>query len=248
MSEKTNEPVTETTKESTETEASKDKTCCKGGSCCGANTPLVISVIALLLAGYAAFTAISNADTSAIDKRLNDLNSQISGVNDQIANLNHEMETNRETLIQTKLKKALQSIQEIGSLAGKETRATITEVEQMLQTLTSVGEQLDSSAQPEPVTTPPAAEPAPEQETSPAVAAPAETTPEASAPAEAPTQPATNTEQPTAAETPAKQTAPAPADAAPANAAPTDAAPAADTSELQTGSTPATETSTPQAF
>jgi len=81
MSEKTNEPVAEAAKESAEIEPTNDKICCKSGSCCKPHTSLAISVIALLLAAYAAFTALSNADTTAVDNRLNNLDSQIAGVN-----------------------------------------------------------------------------------------------------------------------------------------------------------------------
>jgi len=126
------------TKTPTETpqENSGEKTSCKSSGCCGPHTPLYISIAALLLAAYAAITAGAGSATD-VEKRLTSLDNQIAHIDNQLVNLDKDVQSNRESLIQTKLQKAILNLQEIGHIAGAETKATISEVEQMLRALTS---------------------------------------------------------------------------------------------------------------
>jgi len=235
------------------------KSCSRCGSCCKPHTSLIIAVIALILAGYAAFAASKGHDNTAVETHLSNLDSQIAGVNEQITGLSQEVESNRENLIQTKLKKALQSIQEIGNLAGEGTKAAISEVEDMLKTLTSLSEQFDAPAQteaaPEAAIEPasePATEPVANPETGPETSAPAENAQPESAqtePASAPDQPVpaeptTTTPDSSAADPAAATTEAAPADASPI--APTESQAATDSPPADAA--PATEPSAPQAF
>jgi len=190
MSDNSNETVKVTPSEETSasnapdqpSQQSGEKSCCTRGSCCKPHTSTIIAVIALILAVYAAFAASSSHDDSAVFIRLDKLDSQASALSEQLSEqintLKDEVKSNRENLIQTKLKKALQNIQDIGDLAGEGTKAAITEVEKMLQTLTSISKQLDTPA---PAKSTPAAsiepvvEPAPETATAPETTVPAKT-------------------------------------------------------------------------
>ncbi|MFQ5519452.1 MAG: hypothetical protein ACE5E3_05580, partial [Mariprofundus sp.] len=96
--------MSESTNEETTAEKAAKKSCSKGASYCRPHTSLYISVIALLLGAYAAITA--GADTTAVEKRVSELDSRIASVDMQVARLNKEVQSNREDLIQTKLKKA----------------------------------------------------------------------------------------------------------------------------------------------
>jgi len=265
MPEQTSEPnhadANETAKESTpvtepSAEQADNAASCTKSRCCSPHTSIVISIIALLLAGYAAFTAAKGHDNTAIEARLGNMDNQIAGINDQIISLDEAVKSNRENLIQTKLKKALQNIQDIGDLAGEKTKETISEVETMLKTLTSISEQLDTPA----ASIEPASEPALEPATSPESTPPAEIiqpepTPSESTqaePAAAPEQPSAVEPTPTAPDTSATKPAPAKTKTTPAQPADTSSVAPTD-SQAATGTppadvTPAAEPSAPQAF
>lgn len=225
--------------------------CRQCGSCCKPHTSLIIAVIALLLAGYAVFTASKSHDNTAIETHLGNLDSQVAGINDRMTSLDEAVKSNRENLIQTKLKKALQNVQEIGNLAGENTKAAIHEVENMLKTLTSISSQLATPSETEPAApagtepaTESASEPATAPDATPAATAPANNTaqpaPEASPAPTAPTEPAANPADSSAATpsaSPPATTPTAPAET-PADNQPTPAAPSADI----------TAPSAPQAF
>ncbi len=263
MSENTNKdvndtPASEPSKEQPAEQSGNQadaKSCSQCGSCCKPHTSLIIAIIALILAGYATFAASKGHDNTAIETHLGNLDSQISGINDRITTLDEDVKSNRENLIQTKLKKALQNVQDIGDLAGEGTKAAIHEVENMLKTLTSISDQLTNPSATEPTApatiepaTEPAVEPAAEPETTPEATAPAETeqpaseaTPEPAAPAEPAANPADNSAvEPSVTTSAAAPTAGIPAET-PSDTQATPNAPPADTA-------PAAEPSAPQAF
>jgi len=242
---------------------STEKSCCTRGSCCKPHTSAIIAVIALILAGYAAFAASSRNDDSAVYARLDKLDSQATALSEQLSEqintLKDEVKSNRENLIQTKLKKALQNIQDIGDLAGEGTKAAITEVEKMLKTLTSISEQLQTPAPTE--STPaasiepasePIAEPTPEPEVAAESTAPAEITapvpeqPAITEPVTSPTDSSITDQTATTSETAPVTDAPADAPADTPVDTPAKTQPTTNTAPADTA--PAVEPSAPQAF
>jgi len=182
------EPTVEA-KTTEEAPAETSSESCKGAGCCRPHTALYIAVIALLLAGYSVFISAS-ANNSVVEEHLKTIDSQVSSITSQIESLGNDIKSNRESLIQTKLQRALTSIEEIGGMATEETRATIAEVEKMLRALTSATGAPEAPAVVEPET--PAIDEAAPVEAAPAAeapvvhdAAPAIVKPEA-APAEEP--------------------------------------------------------------
>jgi len=133
----------------TTTDQLPNKEACKTHSsgCGGSQASLVISLLALLLASYAVFNVTSTpADaTRAVEAKVNAMENSIIMINSEISRLGEEVESNRENLVQTKLKKALQNIQEISNLAEENTKSAISEIEAMLQILT--GDKLDKVMQ-----------------------------------------------------------------------------------------------------
>ncbi len=255
MSEHAPEQTPKSANKASESTQPESASCCSRGSCCTPHGALIVALIALLLGAYAAYTASRGQDNSAIEARITQLEQQVAGMNEQIATLNEQVKSNRENMIQTRLKKALQNIQEIGDLAGEGTKAAIHEVENILKTLTSIGEKLvepdaapagppqaadGQATQPEPA----AAE---QTTTEPTVAEPAATPTESSTPVDTQTDnaaPAT-TESAPSESAPADATpsaAPAPSSPAPSDATPADAGNAAGQPET------AAEPSAPQAF
>ncbi len=166
-----------------ENSSNETSSCKKGAGYCRPHTGLYIAVIALLLAGYSVFISAS-ANNSVMEEHLKAIDSQVSSITTQIEALGNDVKSNRESLIQTKLQRALTSIQEIGGMATEETKSTIAEVEKMLRALTSAGGTPEAPIVVEPET--PAIEAAPVAE-APAAheAAPAVVEPEA-APVEKP--------------------------------------------------------------
>ncbi len=128
---------------------------CKQGSCCKPHASLYISIIALALAGYAAFNVTSH-DNSAMQTQVDNLNNNLASINQQMETLNQAVQSNRDNLVQNKLKKALENIRDISGIAEEGSKAAISKVESMLQKLTNLGEQLITPA-PTPATTEPAA-------------------------------------------------------------------------------------------
>ncbi len=127
--------------EETNTQPSKEAS---KGSCCNPHLSLYISIAALLMAGYALFITTNKHDNSAMQSQLIQLDSKVAGLDDQLSALSHEVQSNRESLVQTKLKKALENIRDIRELAEEGAKATISEVEEMLQNLTELGDQLST--------------------------------------------------------------------------------------------------------
>lgn len=122
-----------------ETESQTEKSC-GTHTMCRPHTSLYLSIIALLLAAYAAITASSSVAPSDGEARLSLLERNVESLNEQVVSLGKDVESNRENLIQTKLKKALLNIREVSDLAKEETKATIAEVEKVLRDLTSLEE------------------------------------------------------------------------------------------------------------
>lgn len=218
------EPETTAVPESTPEAHGCKSDCSHGSSICRPHTSLFIAAAALIVAGYALFSAPKTADTDLTDNRITAMESEIASLKAQLSALGKDVADNRENLIQTKLQRALTSIQDLGAVASQETRATISEVEKMLRTLSNAGDDNEAPAAAEPAAA------APATETAPAEAAPTEATPAESTPA-----------------TPAEAT---PNEAAPATDAPAasdaPAAPATDGSNAAT--TPSEGDNTPQAF
>ncbi|TLS65560.1 hypothetical protein FEF65_12800 [Mariprofundus erugo] len=173
---------------------------CAGSSCCSPHTTLLVAVMALLLAGYATFAATSKSGNSAVEARLSQLENQAMETSGRIDTLNKEVASNRDSLVQTKLKKALQDIQEAGDLAGSSTKEAIADAAKILLSLTSPAEPAVTPATSEakPVThEPPVNEPdataAPAAPELPANSAtPDENTPNAAPAAEPAAEPATH--------------------------------------------------------
>ncbi len=269
MSENSTETVKESSGMDSTTTPPAESSRCKRGSSCTPHASIIIAFIALILAGYAVYSAAQGHDNSAMEARIAQMENQTTGISGQIARLDAQIKSNRENLIQTKLKKALQNIQDIGNLAGEGTKAAITEVENMLKTLTAISDQLASPAPTE--TTPPASiesatEPAAEPETAPETSAPAkivrpestqsESTPPEPAQAEpsaAPEQPAAAEPTTTAPDSSAVEPAPATTETTPPGTTKTTPAktPAKDQTASATPPTdtaPVAEPSAPQAF
>ncbi len=116
---------------------------------CTPHISLYISIAALLLAGYSLFVSTNTHDNSAMQSQVTKLESNVAGISGQLDALSSEVQSNRENLVQTKLKKALENIRDIRELAEEGAKATISEVEAMLQNLTNIGEQLITPEQTE---------------------------------------------------------------------------------------------------
>jgi len=152
---------------------------CHRGGCCKPHTSLYISVAALALAGYAAFN-VSSGHTSAVETQMNQLDSKLSGINLQLEALSQEVQSNRDNLVQNKLKKALENIRDISGIAEAGSKEAISKVETMLQDLTTLGEKLIAPAATEPAV---AEQPTPEAtNTAPATPAVKPTAPESTVP------------------------------------------------------------------
>ena len=119
------------------------------GSRCNPHISLYISIAALLMAGYAVYVSSSTHDNSAIQSQITKLDNNVAGISDQLDALSSEVQSNRENLVQTKLKKALENIRDIRNLAEEGTKAAISEVEDMLQNLTDTSDQLNTPEQTE---------------------------------------------------------------------------------------------------
>jgi len=123
-----------------ETMANEEQKSCSTGKPCKPHTSLYLSVIAILLAAYAAISAGTSVAPANTEERLDSLDNNIRIMSKQIAALSKDVESNRENLVQNQLKKALLNLQEIGGLAKEETKATIAEIETILHNLTSPAE------------------------------------------------------------------------------------------------------------
>ncbi|ATX78825.1 hypothetical protein Ga0123461_0373 [Mariprofundus aestuarium] len=192
MSDKSNEEKVAETTEAVETEKSQKS--CSSSSLCGPHTSFYLSVIAIVLAAYAAVSVGQTPVPANAEARLSGLESSIQGLNDQVASLGKDVESNRDNLIQNQLKKALLNIQEVSGLAKEETKATIAEVEKILSALTSPVEPEAPVSESEAA---PAEEPAAEAAPEATSEAPAEAAPvEADAPAAEVEAPAVEVEVP----------------------------------------------------
>ena len=212
----------------------------KSDSCCKPHSSLFISLLALALAGYAVFSATSPRDSSAIDARIGQLDQQLSDIQNNMTSLSQQVQSNRENLVQTQLKKALQNIQDISNLAGDSTRAAISQVEGLLKSLTADTEPATPEAAAPAESNAAEASPAADSTavtqddaaTTPAAAMPADTT-AAPQPAAAPAASPESTANPTADTT----------------AGSTEAATTADTATpTEPQAAPAAEPTAPQAF
>lgn len=142
MSDTDSDINTEKVKQITESEAPVSKK-----HRCHPHASLYISIIALTLAGYAVFIANSQHDNSSMQSQIENLDNRVSNIDDQLSSLSNEVQNNRESLVQTKLKKALENIRDIRELAEEGTKAAISEVENMLQNLTDFGKHLNTPDQ-----------------------------------------------------------------------------------------------------
>ena len=138
----------------------------KKNGCCKPHASLYLSVVALLLAGYAAFNSSTSYDSTNIQAQLNKLDSNVSNINNQLETLSAEVQINRDNLVQTKLKKALENIRDISDIAEEESKAAIAKVEDILRNLTTMGEKLiapeAAGTMPKAINEAPPAEPIPE--------------------------------------------------------------------------------------
>jgi len=193
----------ENTTETAEVQEAETAQKCGSGAC-KPHTSLYLSVVAILLAAYAAISAGKSPSVPTdAEARLSGLESTVQSLNEQIASLGKDVESNRDNLIQNQLKKALLNIQEVGTLAKEETKASIAEVEKILSDLTSVAnapapepeaaadEPVAAEATQEPAAEAPAEAATPSEATPAEPVAPAETAPAAEPEASAPIQPET---------------------------------------------------------
>ncbi len=151
---------------STQEKTTEQSSTCNTGCNCKPHTSLYISIAALLLSGYALFSANNGHDNSSMQAQMSSLDNKISNIDGQLITLNDQVQSNREKLVQTQLKKALDNIREISDIAGEGTKAAISEVEEMLQSLTNLNERFNTPAQTEetaPIDIAPESKPAPSQ-------------------------------------------------------------------------------------
>jgi len=130
--------------------AESKKSCSTPAKCRhGRHLPLFISVIAILLAGYSVITSYSNAplkstDTASrlhrLDAEIANLGITINSINSQLSELGQDVQSNRDNLIQSRLKKLLLNIQEIATIAGSETQSKIMEIEDLVKGMTTSGQ------------------------------------------------------------------------------------------------------------
>jgi len=143
------------------------KKCPIPGSCRrGIHLPLILSIIAILLAGYAVTASRSHAPVvknnshfkplstkvnklgskiDRINERLDELGQNVQKINGRLNELGQNVQTNKVNLVQSKLKKLLLNIKEIAAIAKTETRNKISEVEDMLNAMTSPGQKTGES-------------------------------------------------------------------------------------------------------
>lgn len=195
-----------------------------GNRCGSPHLPMVMSVIALLLAGYAIVTASSSKGIASLEARLGELDSRISSNSNQLAALSADVQQNRNSLIQARLKEVLLSIQEINGMADEQTQRSIAEAEKILLSLTAGNAPASEPAEqapeqgtadevmpePQPQTEEQAMEETVEQASEPGNAASPETLESSDT--------ATNPEEPPAAEAAPEQNGETPAGDAPAQA------------------------------
>ncbi|RLL48991.1 hypothetical protein D8Y20_13390 [Mariprofundus sp. EBB-1] len=157
----------------TEKPTEQERSCSK--SCrCSPHLSLYISIAALLLAGYAVYANNSTHDNSAMQSQIANLETKTADISDQLSTLSNQVQSNRENLVQTKLKKALENIRDISNLAEEGTKAAISEVESILQNLTDIGDQIKT---PEATETPTASDVIKTQHSDTSAAEPAATSP-----------------------------------------------------------------------
>ncbi len=160
-----------------------EKKCPIPGTCRrGIHLPLILSIIAILLAGYAIATSLLHAPApvvrsnnhfktlnttvnklgSEIDRingrlnelgqnvqkingRLDELGQNVQKINGRLNELGQNVQTNKDNLVQSRLKKLLLNIKEIAAMAKTETRNKISKVEDMLNAMTSSGQKTGES-------------------------------------------------------------------------------------------------------
>jgi len=157
------------------------KKCPIPGTCRrGIHLPLILSIIAILLAGYAVTTSRSHAPVvrnnnhfktlnttvnklgSEVDRingrldelgqnvqkvngRLDELGQNVQKVNGRLNEIGQNVQTNKDNLVKSRLKKLLLNMKEIAAMAKTETRNKISEVEDMLNAMTSPGQKTGES-------------------------------------------------------------------------------------------------------
>ena len=129
-----------TTPDAPDTAAPQTETKSSCPSCAGAgcnHLPLIVAFIALLLAAYAVISNQGNVSSGALDARLQQLDEQLAGMNQRIDSMASDVASNRENLVNTRLRKLLINIQEISSMAAEETRDRLAQVESLLQDITN---------------------------------------------------------------------------------------------------------------
>ncbi len=106
----------------------------------GLHLPLILSVIAILLASYSFYITRCSSFTRNIDKRVGELSSQVAVIGERLSSLDEGIESDKQVLIQAGLKKTLLNIQDIGKLAKGEAQAKIAEIEGLLLGMTTPDE------------------------------------------------------------------------------------------------------------
>ncbi|MFQ5355872.1 MAG: hypothetical protein ACE5DY_05200 [Mariprofundaceae bacterium] len=170
------------------------KQCPTSGICRrGLHLPLILSLIAILLASYSFYTTQCSSFTRNMDKRVGDLSSQVAVISERLSNLDEGIESDKQALIQAGLQKTLLNIQDIAKLTKGEMQAKITEIEGILLGMTSpddkVKKEQETTSVEKPSTEISATESASQEENTPVVA-------------EEPSSPSSTLEPPAAEQTP----------------------------------------------
>lgn len=133
----------------TDSKTAAEDPCDSGNHRCGRpHLSLAVSAVALLLAGYAIITDRPDSDLSPLDARLGSLESRVGENSSRLAGLNDDVRKNRDSLIQSRLKEVLLSIQEIKGMAEADTREAIAEAEKLLLALSPHEARNEAAEQP----------------------------------------------------------------------------------------------------
>lgn len=137
----------------------------------------ILAVVAVLMAGYAVVTTSSNVGLSLLESKLDNIESKVSSNSNQLASLNEDVQKNRSSLVQARLREVLLSIQEIKGMSDAGTREAVSEAENILLSLTPDAAPPAEAEQP--IAAEESVEPEPQTETLQETSEPAEQTADA---------------------------------------------------------------------
>lgn len=100
------------------------------GADTSSRTPLMLAIVAIALAVFAAATSMFGGRNFGLYEKINSIEARLANVESLIAD-------DKRNLVQGELKKILLSVQELSRLSDEETRAQISEVEKILNRMTT---------------------------------------------------------------------------------------------------------------